>query len=70
MHRSPICSTDAANVSARQRWNTFFRDNNHPADIRTALRSEQGDKLCEDGLRSICWKACARGHYDLVIVLT
>ncbi|GLA38724.1 hypothetical protein AnigIFM63309_006032 [Aspergillus niger] len=41
----------------RQRWNTFFRDNNHPADIRTALRSEQGDKLCEDGLRSICWKA-------------
>ncbi|PWY73825.1 RabGAP/TBC [Aspergillus sclerotioniger CBS 115572] len=41
----------------RQRWNTFFRDNNTTADIRTALRSEQGDKLCDEGLRSICWKA-------------
>ncbi|PYH95529.1 RabGAP/TBC [Aspergillus ellipticus CBS 707.79] len=41
----------------RQRWDALFRDNDTAADFRTTLRSEQGDKLCDEGLRSICWKA-------------
>ncbi|PYI07301.1 RabGAP/TBC [Aspergillus sclerotiicarbonarius CBS 121057] len=37
----------------RQRWNTFFRDNNNTtADLRTALRSEQGDKLAYIALKA------------------
>ncbi|KAK5800668.1 hypothetical protein VI817_002880 [Penicillium citrinum] len=27
-----------------------------PSDLRAVLRAEQGGKLCNDGLRSICWK--------------
>ncbi|KAF5865058.1 hypothetical protein ETB97_005623 [Aspergillus alliaceus] len=41
----------------RQRWSLLFRDNTTTSDLRTTLRSEQGEKLCNDGLRSICWKA-------------
>ncbi|PYH40949.1 GTPase-activating protein GYP6 [Aspergillus saccharolyticus JOP 1030-1] len=41
----------------RQRWNTLFCDNDNTASFRNALRLEQDDKLCNDGLRSICWKA-------------
>ncbi|PLB45679.1 Ypt/Rab-specific GTPase-activating protein [Aspergillus steynii IBT 23096] len=41
----------------RQRWDSLFRDNHTPSDLRAALRSDQGDKLCNEGLRSICWKA-------------
>ncbi|RAL07496.1 GTPase-activating protein GYP6 [Aspergillus homomorphus CBS 101889] len=41
----------------RQRWNTLFCDNNTTADFQNGLRLEQDDKLCNDGLRSICWKA-------------
>ncbi|OJJ38995.1 hypothetical protein ASPWEDRAFT_735724 [Aspergillus wentii DTO 134E9] len=42
----------------RHRWHALFRDNETtPADLRTALKSEQGENLCNDGLRSICWKA-------------
>ncbi|KAE8399731.1 rab-GTPase-TBC domain-containing protein [Aspergillus pseudonomiae] len=46
----------------RQRWNVLFRDNNTTSDLRAALRAEQGEKLCNDGLRSICWKAFL--HFD------
>ncbi|KAL4890768.1 RabGAP/TBC [Aspergillus ambiguus] len=42
---------------SRERWDALFRDNDTTADLRTALKSEQGEKLCIDGLRSICWKA-------------
>ncbi|KAE8349852.1 rab-GTPase-TBC domain-containing protein [Aspergillus coremiiformis] len=41
----------------RQRWSLLFRDNNTTSDLRATLRSEQGETLCNDGLRSICWKA-------------
>ncbi|RAH41451.1 GTPase-activating protein GYP6 [Aspergillus brunneoviolaceus CBS 621.78] len=41
----------------RQRWDTLFCDNDTTAGFRNALRLEQDDKLCNDGLRSICWKA-------------
>ncbi|PWY91076.1 TBC domain protein [Aspergillus heteromorphus CBS 117.55] len=41
----------------RQRWDALFRDHDTTADFRTTLRSEQGDKLCDEGLRSVCWKA-------------
>ncbi|KAJ5684428.1 uncharacterized protein N7477_000773 [Penicillium maclennaniae] len=40
----------------RKRWEFLFADNETPAELRTALRAEQGGKLCNDGLRSICWK--------------
>lgn len=41
----------------RLRWSLLFRENTTTSDLRTTLRSEQGEKLCNDGLRSICWKA-------------
>ncbi|KAE8339989.1 hypothetical protein BDV24DRAFT_134848 [Aspergillus arachidicola] len=46
----------------RQRWSVLFRDNNNTSDLRATLRSEQGENLCNDGLRSICWKAFL--HFD------
>ncbi|KAL4921033.1 rab-GTPase-TBC domain-containing protein [Aspergillus aurantiobrunneus] len=42
---------------ARQRWNTLFHHHDTPSDLRDALKSEQEDNICNDGLRSICWKA-------------
>jgi hypothetical protein len=44
----------------RQRWNTLFHHRDTPSDLRDALKSEQEDDICTNGLRSICWKACAR----------
>ncbi|KAJ5163058.1 uncharacterized protein N7500_004888 [Penicillium coprophilum] len=41
----------------RKRWNVLFSDNDTPSDLRAALQSEQGGTLCNDGLRSVCWKA-------------
>ncbi|CAI7587432.1 unnamed protein product [Penicillium glandicola] len=41
----------------RKRWDILFSDNDTPSDLRAALRSEQGGNLCNDGLRSVCWKA-------------
>ncbi|KAJ5174944.1 uncharacterized protein N7482_000821 [Penicillium canariense] len=38
------------------RWDALFLGHDTPSDLRAALRSEQGGKLCNDGLRSICWK--------------
>ncbi|KAJ5834499.1 hypothetical protein N7447_000525 [Penicillium robsamsonii] len=40
----------------RKRWDVLFSDNDTPSDLRAALQSEQGN-LCNDGLRSVCWKA-------------
>ncbi|CAG8100474.1 unnamed protein product [Penicillium olsonii] len=40
----------------RKRWDILFSDHDTPSDLRAALQSEQGD-LCNDGLRSVCWKA-------------
>ncbi|KAL2819349.1 rab-GTPase-TBC domain-containing protein [Aspergillus cavernicola] len=42
---------------SRQRWNTLFHHHDTPSDLRKALKSEQDDNICHDGLRSICWKA-------------
>ncbi|KAL2868679.1 GTPase-activating protein GYP6 [Aspergillus lucknowensis] len=42
---------------SRHRWNTLFHQRDTPSDLRKALKSEQGDDICNDGLRSICWKA-------------
>ncbi|KAJ5750439.1 hypothetical protein N7533_007467 [Penicillium manginii] len=39
----------------RKRWAILF-NSDAPSDFRAALRAEQGGKLCNDGLRSICWK--------------
>lgn len=52
----------------RQRWDTLFCDNDTTAGFRNALRLEQDDKLCNDGLRSICWKACACYCYIVISV--
>ncbi|KAJ6137877.1 hypothetical protein N7471_004363 [Penicillium samsonianum] len=41
----------------RKRWDTLFSDNETTSDLRAALHSEQGGTLCNDGLRSVCWKA-------------
>lgn len=40
----------------RKRWEILFLDNDTASDLRAALRAQQGGKLCNDGLRSICWK--------------
>ncbi|KAF4218534.1 hypothetical protein CNMCM6805_008058 [Aspergillus fumigatiaffinis] len=40
------------NPSGYKRWDTLFRDNATPSALRDAIKSEQGDKLCNDGLRS------------------
>ncbi|KAJ5131029.1 uncharacterized protein N7515_007068 [Penicillium bovifimosum] len=40
----------------RKRWAVLFSDNNATCDLRAALGAEKGD-LCNDGLRSVCWKA-------------
>ncbi|KAL4950080.1 rab-GTPase-TBC domain-containing protein [Aspergillus filifer] len=42
---------------SRQRWNTLFDGRDTPSDLRDALKSDQDDNICNDGLRSICWKA-------------
>ncbi|KAL3492598.1 rab-GTPase-TBC domain-containing protein [Aspergillus germanicus] len=42
---------------SRQRWNTLFHHRDTPSDLRDALKLEQEDDICNDGLRSICWKA-------------
>lgn len=49
----------------RQRWSVLFRDNNNTSDLRATLRSEQGENLCNDGLRSICWKVCDFRHSNV-----
>ncbi|KAI3175595.1 hypothetical protein DTO039G3_2753 [Penicillium roqueforti] len=41
----------------RKRWDILFSDNTTTSDLRAALQSEQGGNLCNDGLRSVCWKA-------------
>ncbi|KAJ5808704.1 hypothetical protein N7474_009973 [Penicillium riverlandense] len=41
----------------RRRWDTLFHHYDDPSDLRAALRTDQGATLCNDGLRSICWKA-------------
>ncbi|OQE79782.1 hypothetical protein PENNAL_c0050G07329 [Penicillium nalgiovense] len=41
----------------RKRWDILFSDNDTPSDLRAALQSEQGGNMCNDGLRSVCWKA-------------
>ncbi|KAJ5846807.1 hypothetical protein N7534_010476 [Penicillium rubens] len=41
----------------RKRWDILFSDNDTPSDLRAALQSEHGGNLCNDGLRSVCWKA-------------
>ncbi|KAJ5748570.1 uncharacterized protein N7511_010266 [Penicillium nucicola] len=41
----------------RKRWDILFTDNNTTSDLRATLRSDQGGNLCDDGLRSVCWKA-------------
>ncbi|KAF7177502.1 hypothetical protein CNMCM7691_005795 [Aspergillus felis] len=35
-----------------KRWDTLLRNNATPSALRDAIKSEQGDKLCNDGLRS------------------
>ncbi|KAL4980341.1 rab-GTPase-TBC domain-containing protein [Aspergillus desertorum] len=42
---------------SRQRWNSLFDGRDTPSDLRKALKSEQEDDICKNGLRSICWKA-------------
>ncbi|KAL3468450.1 rab-GTPase-TBC domain-containing protein [Aspergillus heterothallicus] len=44
---------------SRQRWNTLFHHRDTPSDLRNALKSEEEEEedICNDGLRSICWKA-------------
>ncbi|KAL2833209.1 rab-GTPase-TBC domain-containing protein [Aspergillus pseudoustus] len=38
---------------SRQRWNTLFHNRDTASDLRNALKSEQDDNICNDGLRSI-----------------
>ncbi|KAJ5609804.1 hypothetical protein N7528_010371 [Penicillium herquei] len=40
----------------RKRWEILFLGNDTSSDLEKALRAEQGGKLCNEGLRSICWK--------------
>ncbi|KAJ5232253.1 hypothetical protein N7468_005209 [Penicillium chermesinum] len=40
----------------RKRWEILFLGNDTTSDLQAALRAEQGRKLCNEGLRSVCWK--------------
>ncbi|KAJ5765426.1 hypothetical protein N7520_004985 [Penicillium odoratum] len=40
----------------RKRWELLFLGNDTSSDLQAALRAEQDGKLCNEGLRSICWK--------------
>ncbi|KAJ5919773.1 hypothetical protein N7454_009608 [Penicillium verhagenii] len=40
----------------RKRWEILFLGNDTSSDLQAALRAEQSGKLCNEGLRSICWK--------------
>lgn len=40
----------------RQRWRTLF-DNSIGVDLRQTIREGDGRDPCENGLRSVCWKA-------------
>lgn len=51
-----------ANDISRQRWNILFHSRDTPSDLREALKSEQDDNICDDGLRSICWKVWLREY--------
>ncbi|OAX81468.1 hypothetical protein ACJ72_04195 [Emergomyces africanus] len=42
---------------ARKRWDAVFNGNSSLAELKQALRDKDGGKPCEDGLRSVCWKA-------------
>ncbi|KAL4741306.1 rab-GTPase-TBC domain-containing protein [Aspergillus similis] len=42
---------------SRQRWNSLLDGRDTASDLRKALKSEQEYNICNDGLRSICWKA-------------
>ncbi|KAJ5492766.1 hypothetical protein N7539_001512 [Penicillium diatomitis] len=43
-------------VETRKRWDVLFPDHATSSDLRAALDAEQGERLCTDGLRSVCWK--------------
>ena len=42
---------------SRKRWSHVFSDNSIGVDLRQAVKDNDGFNPCEDGLRSICWKA-------------
>ncbi|PGH33172.1 hypothetical protein GX50_04014 [[Emmonsia] crescens] len=42
---------------ARKRWDSLFNSNSSLAELKRALRDNDGARLCDDGLRSVCWKA-------------
>ncbi|OAT08726.1 TBC domain-containing protein [Blastomyces gilchristii SLH14081] len=42
---------------ARKRWHSLFSGRSSLAELKQELKSKDGDKLCQDGLRSVCWKA-------------
>ncbi|OJD20343.1 hypothetical protein ACJ73_08322 [Blastomyces percursus] len=42
---------------ARKRWHSLFSGRSSLAELKQELKSKDGDRLCENGLRSVCWKA-------------
>ncbi|PGH08390.1 hypothetical protein GX51_01216 [Blastomyces parvus] len=42
---------------ARKRWHSLFSGRSSLAELKQALKSKDGDRLRENGLRSVCWKA-------------
>ena len=40
-----------------KKWDILFSDEAIGLDLRQAVKDPAGFKPCEDGLRSICWKA-------------
>ncbi|QSS64598.1 TBC1D5 protein [Histoplasma capsulatum] len=41
----------------RKRWHSLFNGKTSLAELKHALRDKHGGGPCEDGLRSVCWKA-------------
>ncbi|KAL1989302.1 hypothetical protein VTN96DRAFT_64 [Rasamsonia emersonii] len=42
---------------ARRKWDTLFSYGESASDLKRALKSEEQGNPCDEGLRSVCWKA-------------
>ncbi|KAL1971089.1 hypothetical protein VTN77DRAFT_40 [Rasamsonia byssochlamydoides] len=42
---------------ARRKWDTLFSYGETTSDLKRALKSEERGNPCDEGLRSVCWKA-------------
>lgn len=51
----PCCWSSCHHV--RKRWSLLFSDDSIGVDLRQSIKDGDGFNPCEEGLRSVCWKA-------------